>query len=490
MRHSPLSVAIAVWTTLTGTAVHVRRMGSAALVVSLLLAGTTASSAAATVVRLEPVHGTDSWEYSDCGYPVHVEAEFESTATLRVGKNRDESVFFVRAHGSYREVHTNTLTGEWFVTRGQFTFRDVKATQVEGTVYEISSVQTGQPFVIEDSSGRVVVRDRGAIWQHLVFDTGGDDNPNAEFVDFLGLEVRGPHPGKFSDFCGFAGDLVGISDSSQRVTLHPRGTTASPLGYSEYLPPSYGDDGSSPLLVFLHGAGESGDGSEEQLALLASTAIPYFIGNDGWPDERPFVVLAPQHEMSGDLSPYGVCDGVEFFASCAMHVQHELGNPATGSICFTPDEIEAFLSYAIASYNVDPTRVYLTGLSCGAFGAWEYLAEYGDSQIAAVVPIAGEGRPALATAGCSLGETPLWAFHDEADDVVDPAGSIEPVTQLQDCSSPPARDARLTTYPDAAVDWLGQEIFRHDSWTRTYAAGAENDIYTWMLETSNAATGS
>jgi predicted peptidase len=219
-------------------------------------------------------------------------------------------------------------------------------------------------------------------------------------------------------------------------------------------------------LVFLHGVGESGDGSEEQLGLLARAAIPGYIANDGWPDDRPFVVLAPQHEISGDLTPK-YCDG----ASCDLRIQHDLGHPNPGSLCMTPDEVDTFLSYAIDAYDVDPKRVYLTGSSCGAFGAWEYLAEHGDDQVAAIVPIAGEGRPAWQTAGCSLGEVPLWAFHGETDDVVDPVGSIEPITQLQACTSSPPVDARLTTYPDVG----------HDSWTSTYAVGAENDIYAWML---------
>jgi predicted esterase len=433
--------------------------------------GIPASPAGATVLPREPFQGTRSYEYSDCGYPIHVDSTFRGAANIRVGKHGKETAFFLRQTSSFREVHTNTLTGEWFVVRGHSTFREVKATRVEGNVFEFTQVESGQPFVVEDSSGHVVVRDRGSIRTHIVFDTGGDDQPGGEFVEFLGVDVTGPHPGFFTNFCAIAGSLVGISDSSQRVTLHPKGTTASPLGYGEYLPPDYGDSGPSPLLVFLHGSGESGDGSAEQLANLANTAIPSYIAFDGWPDDRPFVVLAPQHEITGDLSPYAACDGVQFGGSCALTLQHELGHPEPGSICFTPHEIATFLSYAIATYDVDPRRVYLTGLSCGGFGAWEYLSTYGDDQVAAVVPIAGEGRPAWATAGCALGAVPIWAFHGLVDDVVNPAGSIEPVTNLQTCPSSPARDARLTTYTDAD----------HDSWTRTYAIGADNDIYSWML---------
>ena len=49
-----------------------------------------------------------------------------------------------------------------------------------------------------------------------------------------------------------------------------------------------------------------------------------------------------------------------------MQHQHDYGNPLpTGSACWAPSEIRAFLDYALAHYNVDATRVYLTGLSCG-----------------------------------------------------------------------------------------------------------------------------
>ena len=233
----------------------------------------------------------------------------------------------------------------------------------------------------------------------------GSGHRGRKAVQIRSADVRGPHPGFLPGFCSIAGDLVGISDSSQRLTLHPEGSTASPLGYAEYLPPDYGEPGLSPLLVFLHGAGESGDGSTEQLAYLSSTAIPAYIAFDGWPDDRPFVVLAPQHEVIGELAPYAACDTVEFYGSCAMALQHDLGHPEQDSLCSRPNDIAAFLSYAIATYDVDPTRVYLTGLSCGAFGAWEYLSLYGDGHVAAVVPIAGEGRPAFATAGCALGSS-------------------------------------------------------------------------------------
>ena len=157
--------------------------------------------------------------------------------------------------------------------------------------------------------------------------------------------------------------------------------------------------------------------------------------------------------------------------SCNMQLQHDRGNVQPAS-CTTPDEVHDFIDYAVANYNVDPTRVYITGLSCGAFGIWEYVAKYhADLKIAAAVPIAGDGRPGSRADYCALGARPIWAFHGLLDDVVDPQGSIEPLTALQNCPGVTADRAMLTTYPDRD----------HDSWDQAYSDVADNDIYSWML---------
>lgn len=234
--------------------------------------------------------------------------------------------------------------------------------------------------------------------------------------------------------------------SSERQTPRPAGTVdGAPLGYLEYLPPSYSEEGEpSPLLVFLHGSGESGDGSEFALATLTGTAIPGLITLDRWPDDRPFVVLSPQHEE------------------------------AAPDFCMQASEIDEFLTFATERYNVDPDRIYLTGLSCGAIGLWNYLAEGGGERIAAAVSVAGFGLAAISKLGCDLGQTPIWAIHGAQDDVVPVHGSVYPMTTLQACTDAPPADARLTVYPLAG----------HDSWTRTYQRIADDDIYDWMLSHS------
>ena len=342
----------------------------------------------------------------------------------------------------------------------------MKSKSVEGSVYEFTFQRTGQPLIITDSSGAVVARNRGNISFHYTIDVA-----TGEF-NFLGQKVSGPHPVLDVDMCKTVAPLVG-SDSAQYLTPRPIGSTSFGMGFYEYLPPSYSDTGSgSPLLVALNGYGETGDGTPESLGRLLSGGIPRFIDIGGWPTDRPLVVLALQHveESPGfDTSPCETPD-VVWIGSCINQLQHDQ-NHASPAFCTTPDEVHDFITYAVANYNVDPKRVYVTGLSCGAFGAWEYLAKYRDEQVAAAVPIAGEGRPAWTTAGCGLVSVPMWAFHGELDDVADPQGSIEPMTKLAACPGVTADRAKLTVYPD-----LG-----HDGWDQAYSGSLGDDIYTWML---------
>src|SRR6185437_9005340 len=78
--------------------------------------------------------------------------------------------------------------------------------------------------------------------------------------------------------------------------LRPQGlgtVDGAPLGYMEYLPPGYGDGSPRPLLLALHGSGQSGNGSVGSVYSLVGTGVPWVMVHDRWPLDRPFVVLAP-----------------------------------------------------------------------------------------------------------------------------------------------------------------------------------------------------
>jgi hypothetical protein len=184
-----------------------RLLLSAAIVVTGFAFGAT--PAGAQIFEKGRFSEPYSFTYDDCGFEVEVEGLEQGRYRIRQGTGKTASFFFVQATSSFREVHTNTDTGEWFVVRGRAVFNEVKARRVEGSIFKAVAIQAGQPFVVENSAGEVVLRDRGVIRFTILFDTQGDDVPGGVEVEFLGADVRGPHPGFDADFCEIASGLIG-----------------------------------------------------------------------------------------------------------------------------------------------------------------------------------------------------------------------------------------------------------------------------------------
>lgn len=179
----------------------------AALVAIALVAAFPAS---ATVYEKGRFIDEFSFSYDDCGIPVSVEGTARGQFRVRQGKGKTATAFFQRVTVSFREIHTNTDTGEWFLIRGHEVFNEVKARRVEGTIFRFTAVEAGQPFIVENSAGEVILRDRGVIRFTILFDTLGDDVPGGEFIEDVDVQVRGPHPGFGDfDFCGMVTDLIG-----------------------------------------------------------------------------------------------------------------------------------------------------------------------------------------------------------------------------------------------------------------------------------------
>lgn len=215
--------------------------------------------------------------------------------------------------------------------------------------------------------------------------------------------------------------------------LFASATTGGDVGYYAYLPEEYYFTPAKrfPLLVFLHGSGEKGNGTTELTRVLVH-GPPRLIKNG---EDLPFIVISPQ--LPGTLGgwPVGLVDEV--------------------------------MARARADYRVDSTRVYLTGLSLGGYGTWAYAVAR-PQVLAAVVPIAGAGNTGAA---CQMRTVPVWAFHGDADGTVNVSGSINMVDALNACAPPPPVAPKLTIYPGVG----------HDSWTRTYDGSAGHDVFSWML---------
>ena len=88
---------------------------------------------------------------------------------------------------------------------------DVKATPLGGNVFEFKFRESGT-VVVRDMAGNVVLRDAGATWITIVFDTLGDSMPGGEILDETVDRVSGPHPLFEKDeaaFCDMVHDLIG-----------------------------------------------------------------------------------------------------------------------------------------------------------------------------------------------------------------------------------------------------------------------------------------
>ncbi|WP_051068827.1 PKD domain-containing protein [Cesiribacter andamanensis] len=212
-------------------------------------------------------------------------------------------------------------------------------------------------------------------------------------------------------------------------TARAKGTTSSPYGYYEYLPVDYGTSSASfPVIIFLHGNGETGNGGSDLYELLKH-GLPKVIKNGR---HLPMLVLSPQTSSGWSNST-----------------------------------VNEFIEFAKKKYRINPDKVYMTGLSLGGIATFSFAANY-PHQLAAIVPISGRGSASEVSKYSA--SVKLWAFHGTSDNVIHYDGSKLPVEAYNKTSPPVA--AKLTLYSGVT----------HDAWSRTYDGSAGHDIYSWMLQ--------
>ena len=201
----------------------------------------------------------------------------------------------------------------------------------------------------------------------------------------------------------------------------------------------------APVVLFLHGSGERGnDGVLQTTAgigpMLMQKAADF-----------PAIVVLPQVPKGSAWT----------------------GAPAQAAI--------VALDEAVAEFGGDPGRMYLTGVSMGAYGAWE-IALLNPDRFAALVPICGGLRPIVASpsiavtavaradgdvyqdAAQRLASIPTWIFHGADDPVVPVEGSRAIAAALRNVGAP----VHYTEYAGVG----------HLSWDRAYA---EAELWTWLF---------
>ncbi|NII28196.1 hypothetical protein HB364_24145 [Pseudoflavitalea sp. X16] len=221
-------------------------------------------------------------------------------------------------------------------------------------------------------------------------------------------------------------------------------------GYYEALPTLYGQNRSRyPLLIFLPGAAQYGNGGSTDLGKVLTDGTPLLLKQQQFPpnfgvkgQNFSFIVLVPQFKQEPVY----------------------------------PD-LRAFVDYAFSKYRVNAARFYLTGFSLGARQTAEFATLY-PRELAAIVTMSGAYSYNLPTSVKSIADNkvPVWSFHNEEDLIIPSQETKSFITAINGYS--PAIPARQTIFPTSDA------VQKHDCWTKvSNPAYKENDvnIYEWML---------
>jgi poly(3-hydroxybutyrate) depolymerase len=247
----------------------------------------------------------------------------------------------------------------------------------------------------------------------------------------------------------------------QNVDQYPITPWGTPTHGLTWLPSDYHSSTTQyPLIIFLHGSGEVGDGVDG-LNNLITTALPQKIAQ-GWDPQAvnpadgqnyQFIVISPQ-------------------APWASHWSYQYGH------------LHWILKDVINRYRIDTTRIYVTGLSAGGAGTWSCVTNGPEAarKFAAIVPIAsagvnnGQELDSIPSAGSQYG-VKLWQICGALDSWNSFAVNS---TNLYNGGTPTPSPQAIST----ALPGLGHE---HGAWNTAYdpnwRSNAHNkNIYEWMLQ--------
>lgn len=243
--------------------------------------------------------------------------------------------------------------------------------------------------------------------------------------------------------------------------------------YWLYLPRGFRQDGQEkwPILMFLHGGGERGN--QIELVLRHGPIKEVVLKRR----DLPFIIIAPQMpEFSEEEQKKQEAERAKREAEPKEEeddderlslLSRPTGKPWKWGPLGPPEgwhaiqgDLLQMVDNAIAEYQGDPDRVYLTGLSYGGFGTW-YMATHHPQRWAAVAPICGAGENDLVH---RIGQLPVWLFQGGRDTVVLAEWSLATADALDEAGG----NVRVTVHEE-----LG-----HDSWTRPYAG---QELYDWFL---------
>ena len=221
-----------------------------------------------------------------------------------------------------------------------------------------------------------------------------------------------------------------------------RGEDGFELPYRMYIPPNYDCGATYPLLLILHGAGERGRDNEEQISCNFNPVWE----NPRSPARRS-IIIVPQCDTDKQWV-YTPFDHVNYSAD-EIPESREL------------EAVMEIIKSVDREYNVDRSRIYVTGISMGGYGTWDMLMRH-SSVFAAGMPVCGGGDPSRAK---TLADIPIRTFHGALDDSVPPEGTREMYRAIKLCGK---GKIYYREYPDMG----------HNVWDAVYS---DPENLRWMF---------
>ena len=155
-----------------------------------------------------------------------------------------------------------------------------------------------------------------------------------------------------------------ITDTPDNPNTYIRSITYDGLErtYRIHIPPSFDKTTQMPLVLVLHGGGGTAEGMEEQLTLG---------GFNNLSDKKGFIVVYPE--------------GIEkHWNDGRKNVTYRAHQEQIDDVGF----ISALIDTITEEFNIDPGRVYVTGISNGAMMSYRLACEISE-KITAIAPVAG-----------------------------------------------------------------------------------------------------
>jgi len=210
-----------------------------------------------------------------------------------------------------------------------------------------------------------------------------------------------------------------------------------------------------PLFIHLHGRGERGTDNNPKIY----NNIPLFNGpnsivSPNTQHNHPCIVLVPQ------------CSDKTINEEWAKWVGNSPETPWEGlsedgayTLAQKPSESAAatfeLIDSLLINYNIDTDRVYITGLSMGGFGTWEFIGRK-PNLFAAAIPMAGYSDPNIAE---RIKHIPIWVFHGDIDKYNPVQGSRNMYQLLNSIGA----DIQYTEYPNTGHGDTFQKAWQGDT---------------------------